>query len=82
MDISKTFHEVGECHVAVGVLAFRPCYRMIKVDIIVACKTSYKVKNRFLWTVLEVDEPVGDHKGPGVDKRVAWNAMLVFELNE
>ena len=82
MDVAEAFHEIGESHVTVGVLAFGHGYTFVIVYVIVSRKLSYEVKDSLFGTVVKVHQAVGDHKRSCIDEGVARDALLMLQLHE
>ena len=74
--------QIGDGSVEIGGLVLRLCYLHRIVDRDIATKLAHKLDEELLGIVEMRQQHIGHHQGAGIDKGIAWAAMLVLELHQ
>ena len=65
-----------------GVFKFGLGHHFVIVNVIVSGHASHELQDGFFGSVVKVHHFIRNHESPGVDKRVARDALFVFQLNQ
>ena len=81
-DIAEAFHEISQCHVAVGIGTLGAGDFFVVINVVVVAKPAYKFQDGIFRMGIERYEAVGHNQCACVDERIARFAMLVFQLHK
>lgn len=82
LDVTEAFHEVGERHVAVGIRPFGAGDFLVVVYVVIAAKAAHKFQYGIFRMGIEGHQAVSDNQCTCIDKGIARNALLVFQLHQ